>query len=85
MGTQPTTPSERLCVSHDPRLPRECARAGSPLSAPPGIGRASPSGKGHECLQAASPYEANPLDINPLRDALEELIDTSRMPSVTVS
>ena len=26
-----------------------------------------------------SPYEANPLDINPLRDALEELIDFDRV------
>ncbi len=28
-----------------------------------------------------SPYEANPLDINPLRDALEELIDFNRVRS----
>jgi NTE family protein len=31
---------------------------------------------------ALSPYEANPLDINPLRDALEELIDFKRVRSL---
>ena len=29
--------------------------------------------------RALSPYETNPLDINPLRDALEELIDFERV------
>ncbi|HEX8663717.1 MAG TPA: patatin-like phospholipase family protein [Beijerinckiaceae bacterium] len=35
--------------------------------------------------QAATPYDFNPLDINPLRDALVELIDFSRVRACTAA